>query len=136
MLVESEPSMKITLAVVGLIVAAVLAWFVSSARREARYRATLTQYEHELPRGTTRAEVQKYLDQRGVQYRPDIDWRRSAGLDAIDVDLGPTSGALGCTWKAYLELQFELVSPSPHKKPSPSDRLTDIRLSKSSFDCW
>lgn len=128
--------MKIALAVAGLIVAAVLALFVSSVRREARYRATLTQYQHELPLGKTRAEVEKYLDQRGVQYRRDIDWRRPPGLDAIGVDLGPTSGALGCTWKAYLELQFELVRSSPHKNPSPSDRLTGIRLSKASFDCW
>ena len=83
-----------------------------------------------------RAEVQKYLDSRGVQYLRDVEWVawQPDGLHAIAVALGPTSGNLGCTWTAYLELEFELSNASARDAES-SDRLRKIRVGKIGRDC-
>jgi hypothetical protein len=132
----------VTLVKKGIAVAAVasiliLLWFAYSARREERYRATLAHYENELAIGTPRAEVQKYLDSRGVQYLRDFQWVawQPDGLHSIAITLGPASGNLGCTWTAYLELEFELSNHSIRGDAALSDRLRAIRIRKIGRDC-
>ena len=111
------------------------AWFGWSARREASYRATLSRYKQDLSTGMTRSEVQKHLDSRSVQYLDDVTWVawRPDGLHAIGIPLGPTSGPLGCTWTAYVELKFELSAKS--RTATSSDRLKEIEISRIGRDC-
>lgn len=115
----------------------ILAWMAFTARREAGFRAAITPLVRDLPQGTSRADVKKYLDSRGMQYQ-EVEWVswRPTGWHAIAISLGPASGHLGCTWTAYVALEFASSGGSAEAEPMPSDPLTQIRIRKIGRDCW
>jgi hypothetical protein len=98
------------------------AWFayskITAARRETAYQKTVASYQHDLSLGTTRAEVQNYLEARKLDYH-----RVRVGgeeADRLQIQIATEPGSLICEeWRVYVVLGFNTV-----------DRLTDVRVSK------
>jgi hypothetical protein len=122
----------ITLSVAAAV--AFCAWLayskVSQARREATYRAAITALN--LSPGETRANVEKYLEFRGLKYHT-ISGEGDA--ESYLVEIGEEPGGLVCkSWKVYISLDFD-GSGKPSGRPSdlhldPSDTLRDVRIKK------
>lgn len=87
---------------------------------EMVWREFVTGYQHEVPLGTTRSEVKKYLDGKQVRY--------SDGRE-IMVKLGetPDDGLVCDYWNVYASFAFE---KSGTEAPSPLDKLTGITLQR------
>jgi hypothetical protein len=110
----------ITLVALGVIVGSV--WLIHSkvthARRESAYRSAIAAFQHDLPIGTTRAEVNKYLGARKVDYHL-VRYGGSDG-DTYEIKIGEEPGNLVCEpWNVYVALEF-----------SSADILRDVHIRK------
>ncbi len=108
--------------------ATISVWFIASRgareRREAAYRASLANFQHDLPLGMRRINVEKFLVSRKIDYqRPSGD---------IWIPVGNDSG-LVCPPTVYVMLQFNLLPQQVG--PSPLDNLGSISLGRASEDC-
>ncbi|HEX7288154.1 MAG TPA: hypothetical protein VF532_18350 [Candidatus Angelobacter sp.] len=125
--------------VIALAVGAVVlfsAWLayskVAQARRETAYRAAIAPFQRDLSPGMARADVEKYLDSRGVEYH----WVYVGGsADSYFVQIGEEPGSLVCKpWKVYLALNFDASDPraggGPDSKLDPADKLRDVQVKK------
>jgi hypothetical protein len=89
----------------------VSAWFVvprvRQSRREAAYRFALAPFQRDLPIGTARGEVKRYLDSRhAAQFE---DWAAGEhGRPTYAVRVGEDPGTLVCGPRAvYIALEFD-----------------------------
>ncbi len=121
----------VTLAILGLLILA--AWLTDSkarrARRQSTYRAALAPFQHDLPLGMPRADVEKYLRSRGMQY----SWQNGVKAAAYLVTIGEEPGGLACgSWRVYMALEFESsdLTKDGHAALDPSDKLDDIHIKK------
>jgi hypothetical protein len=113
--------MSKAVAVVFLAAAVGLAWFayskVTEARRESAYREALAAYQRDLRLGTYRAEGQKYLDSRQIDYRA-VSY---GGSDTYEIKIGEEPGSLVCeAWTVYVALEFD-----------PAEKLREVHVRKS-----
>jgi len=103
---------------------------VSQARRETAYRAAIAPFQRDLSPGTARANVEKYLDSRGVAYH----WMYDGGSAAsYFVRIGEEPGGLACkSWKAYIVFQFDASDRQRDDvlKLDPFDKLKDVQIMK------
>ena len=103
---------KITaITVVGAVVL-VSVWIVGSkvaqSRRNSTYQASIAHLQHDLPIGTPKEEVRKYLDSHNMQYN--VAWRGGAQLETFRVEVGEDPGSLVCgPTKVYVALDFSEV---------------------------
>jgi hypothetical protein len=92
---------------------------VNQARREASYRTAVASFQRDLHIGTDRADVQKYLHSRKVDYHA----VRYGGSDAdtYEVEIGEEpSYSLVCEdWEVYVALEFTVA-----------DKLREIHVRK------
>jgi hypothetical protein len=125
--------------VIALAVGAVVvfsAWLayskVAQVRRETAYRAAIAQFRRDLSRGMARANVEKYLDSRRVEYH----WVYDGGsAESYFVKIGEDPGSLVCNpWKVYIALNFDasdrLSGGGADFKLDPSDKLRDVQIKK------
>jgi hypothetical protein len=100
--------------------------FMSSGERkesEQRYQATLVQYQTTLKPGTTRADVEKYLQKQNLAFDQGIPQPLSDRTK-----LGELPRGLFCQpWKVYLDFGFKSADPSA-STPRDSDLLTAVDL--------
>jgi glycosyltransferase involved in cell wall biosynthesis len=146
-----------------LTIAATLAFFgwfaysshskkIAQARREAAYQASLAQFQSDLPSGTSRAEVEKYLHSRGMEYqrwftlrvvtpnpnnpRAPVTASHEYGDAESDlVDIGRDPGDLACNyWVVDIILEFdrsgEPAATHPGREADSSDKLKDVQIKK------
>ncbi len=113
--------MRKGIAFVVLAIALVSGWFayskVTQARREAAYREALAPFRRDLHVGMDRADVQKYLDSRGVEHHA----VRYGGdtADTYEIKIGEDPGTLVCDWTVYVALEF-----------SSADKLREVHIRK------
>jgi hypothetical protein len=125
--------------VIALAVGAVVvfsAWLayskIAQARRESAYRAAIAPFQRDLSPGMARANVEKYLDSRGVEYH----WVYDGGsADSYFVKIGEEAGSLVCRpWKIYIALDFDasdrLSGGGADFKLDPSDKLRDVQIKR------
>ena len=96
----------------------------SSERRtsEQQYQATLVEYRSALKPGTSRAEVENYLQKQNVSFE-----RNGAQADSDRAKLGEMPRNLFCQpWKVYLDFQFKSAEPAGTFQDN--DLLTGIDL--------
>ena len=94
----------------------------TSARLQAQFGvwdATLARLQHDLPVGTSRAEVKRYLDSEKFAYTEG---------DRVTVNLGQVPGdGFACDhWSAYLSFEFRSLGEA--------GRLPDARLNRISLN--
>jgi hypothetical protein len=87
----------------------VLVWLtgskVAQSRRDSAYHKALSQFQHDLPLGTPKDEVKKYLDSRNVQYF--ADKRSGSRMEAYEIKIGEDPGSFVCEpWDVYIALEF------------------------------
>ena len=91
---------------------------ITQARLDAAYQRTVASYQHNLPLGTPRAEVQNYLESKKLDYQ-----RVRVGgeeADRFQIQIATEPGSAFCEeWRVYVLLGF-----------STADRLTDVRVTK------
>ena len=88
---------------------------------ETEYQSQLARYQQDLPPGTPRAEVRKYLDLRKIQYN------ESGG--AISIFLGDEPDVGTCNyWRVSVALDFPNVTA--RVEPSPQDVLGSVSLKR------
>jgi hypothetical protein len=92
-------------------------------------------YEHDLPLGTPRADVQKYLESRGIKYFEIGRRSRLHPEGSYAVNLGPVSGDIFCDWSAFVVLDFELLGSSSSPASMPSDPVRGVRIAKIAQNC-
>ncbi|MGD0269006.1 MAG: hypothetical protein ABSB14_08075 [Candidatus Sulfotelmatobacter sp.] len=90
-------------------VALVSVWLIGSrvaqSRRDFSYQKALSQFQHDLPVGTPKDEVKKYLDSRNVQYF--ADKRGGSRTEALEIKIGEDPGGPVCEpWDVYIALEF------------------------------
>jgi hypothetical protein len=98
--------MRKTIAVALFALALVSTWLVYSkvtqARRETAYRAAIAQFQRDLPVGTAREDVRKYLGSRKMDYHV-----AGSQADTYEIKIGEDSGNLVCEpWNVYVALEF------------------------------
>jgi len=128
--------MKIIVVAIAISVVALSAWIVYSklersrheslaanALREAAHRAALAPYQRDLPIGTSRADVDKYLISKHVNFSG-VPGREPSDAASYEVDLGEEPGeSFVCDrWNVYIRLDF--------KSALPYDTLQEIRIEK------
>lgn len=97
---------------------------VSSEKKEtqARLEKTLASYRSALPSGTTREQVENYLQQHSMSFV------KTPGAISDRADLGQEPRNLFCQpWNVSLEFQFKASEP-PLDAAHSSDVLTGIGL--------
>lgn len=97
----------IVFAVLGII--AISAWLIYSkvtqARQDAAYQKTLSQFQRDLPTGTSRAAVKKYLDSRKIEYH--LVGHGGDEADSYEMEIGKEPGGLFCEpWIVIVSLEF------------------------------
>jgi hypothetical protein len=112
----------IVLTVVGAAVL-VSVWLIASrvaqSRRDSTYRTAIARLQHDLPIGTPKIEVRKYLDSRNIQYLAAT--RGGSRVEAFEIKIGEDPGGLVCEhWDVSVALEF-----------SSSDALKKIHISRS-----
>ena len=95
-------------------------WLTASkaaqSRRDSAYHKALFQFQHDLPLGTPKDEVKKYLDSRNVQYF--ADKRGGSRIEAFEIKIGEDPGGPVCEpWDVYAALEF-----------SPDEVLRQVRI--------
>jgi len=114
--------MRKFLALAALVIIVGSVWLIHSkvahARRETAYRAAIAPFQHDLPIGTSREEVKKYLDSHKLAYYP----RRSGENEGVtyEIKIGEEPGNVVCEpWNIYVALEF-----------SPGDALQEVHIRK------
>jgi hypothetical protein len=78
---------------------------MAQSRRDSTYHKALSQFQHDLPVGTPKDEVKKYLDSRNVQYF--ADKRGGSRTEALEIKIGEDPGGPVCEpWDVYIALEF------------------------------
>ncbi|HEY3971562.1 MAG TPA: hypothetical protein VGM18_01080 [Candidatus Sulfotelmatobacter sp.] len=90
------------------------------AERDARYQAKLAEFQRDLPRGSRRAEVGKYLGTRGTPYSDQM-WN-----PRVKIDEYPGDGLACDRWSVYVEFRFNHTNRQVD--PSPYDTLSDVSI--------
>jgi len=121
--------MRLWLGLVALVVLVVVlvAAVQRSERKEAevRFQNTLASYRAALKPGSTREQVENYLQQQNTSFTP-ADCKPGPSCDRID--LGEEPRNLFCQpWKVSAEFQFKSAE-SPAAAPKTSDQLSDVGL--------
>jgi hypothetical protein len=98
----------IALTVVGAGVL-VSVWLISSkvaqSRRNSSYQLTLAGFKRDLPIGTPKEDVRKYLESRNIQYN--VAWHGGDRGETFQLEIGEDPGGLVCEpWKVYIALDF------------------------------
>src|SRR5438270_10900590 len=88
-----------------------LVWFLCSkiaqSRREATYRVAISQIQHDLAVGKSKAEVEDYLRSRKVSYRP-VGLGHGGTGDTYLVQIGEDPGSFVCEpGKVYVAIEFD-----------------------------
>ncbi len=92
---------------------------MAQSRRESAYRAAIAQFQRDLPLGTPRDEVQKYLDSRNIRYF--VAKRGGTRVEAYEIKIGEDPGGLVCEpWDVSVALEF-----------GSSDALSQVHLRRS-----
>jgi hypothetical protein len=90
---------------------------IAQARRETAYRAAVEPYQRDLPVGMPRADVEKYLASRHVEYHA-ASYRE--GYTTYELKIGEDPGNLVCeAWQVYIALEF-----------NSSDKLAEVHIRK------
>lgn len=91
---------------------------VGQARRNSSYRAAVARFQSDLPLGTSKAEVRKYLDSHNIQYYAAT--RGGSRVEAFEIKIGEDPGGLVCEpWNVSVALEF-----------SSEDVLRQIRIKR------
>jgi hypothetical protein len=98
-------------------------WLISSkvaqSRRNSVYRMAITQFQRDLPIGTPKADVRKYLDSHNIKYFAAT--RGESRMVAFEIKIGEDPGGLVC----------EPVDVSVALEFSSSDVLEQIHIMRS-----
>lgn len=127
---------KVLLALIGIALLAVFGYLAygyrnlklqseaaarTRAQLETKHQAQLVEYQRDLPIGTPRSEIRKYLDAHRIAYN---EWRHGE----IVATLGDEPDVGVCdSWRVYLSLEFV---PQKESETSPLDRLAQISLKR------
>jgi hypothetical protein len=96
----------------GLVIITVLivgsGWFayskVAEVRRESTYREALIPFQHDLRVGMSRADVERYLKNRNIDYHA-VSYGTDA--DTYEIKIGEDPGGPFCkSWNVYVALEF------------------------------
>jgi hypothetical protein len=126
--------MKKTLVIVALLLVSLVGggsvWFVRHKRaeekREAIYRAALTDFERGLHLGMPRAEVEKFLVSRNLSYS------RPSGAIWVKIGTDPNFYFI-CDAGVYVDLEFSYLKG--RVEPTSLDNLKSIALRRFGEDC-
>jgi hypothetical protein len=78
---------------------------VGESRRNSSYRAAVDRFQRDLPLGTPKADVRKYLDSRNIQYYAAT--RGGSRVEAFEIKIGEDPGGLVCEhWNVSVALEF------------------------------
>ena len=112
---------RVILAVILVACSALAGWLLYSklqqTRRDNAYRATLAQFELDVPRGTPRYEVRRFLRAKGLNYYSVHYTGQDEDTDEIVIGEDPST--LVCDWTVYVAFEF-----------THDDRLSDIHIRK------
>jgi hypothetical protein len=136
-----SPKLKKLVAVSAIVIVGLLAWLVhmriersgresatAYARREAARQDALAPYQRDLPTGTARADVDRYLASRN-QTPITVRGKQSRDVPSYQVLLGEEKGdGFACDrWNIYVVMEFKPLGGS-REIPLPSDSLQRIYI--------
>lgn len=105
--------MRKILALTVVAVAVFLSWWlisskVTQSRRSSSYRKAIAQFQQDLPIGTPKEDVRKYLDSRNIQYY--AAKRGENRVEAFEIKIGEDPGGLVCeAWDVFVALEFNSI---------------------------
>jgi|SRR5215472_3284495 len=117
-------------AIIGaiILIALGLGWIVHSRVRRSRQQmadaAVMAPLQHDLPVGTPRDVVKRYLDSRGINFGEVDQQSRLHPVGSYAVSLGPRSVDIFCDWNAFIVFDFQ---SSGNSKRTITDSLSGIR---------
>jgi len=84
-------------------------WLIGSrvalSRQDSTYRTAFDQFQRDLPIGTPRTEVKKYLDSRNIHYY--VAKQGGNWVEAYEIKICEDPGGLVCErWAVYVALEF------------------------------
>jgi hypothetical protein len=124
-----------------IVIVALSAWLVNArlerakhesetaqARREAAHRAALAPYQHNLPIGTPRADVDKYLASiRAIPATAPGELPTSGRSYQVLIGEEPGDSFACDRWNVYVVMEFKSASDS-RDIPLPADTLQRIHI--------
>jgi len=130
--------LKKIVAVIAIAVVAISAWLVHSrhkslaaqARGDAAHRAALAPYLRDLPLGTSRADVDRYLDSKNVtRFTVWGDGVTDGASYELSRSEEPGDGFVCDRWNVSIALEFK-SSGGSRELALPSDILREIHTKK------
>ncbi|MBV9073297.1 MAG: hypothetical protein JOZ10_06675 [Acidobacteria bacterium] len=107
-------------------------WFAHAmdarAKQQHPRKSAAAPFQEALPLGTSRADVEKYLEDRGMRYS--AAWDSTRGSWSEVVEAGKDTARCG-SQTIFVDLEFESSNPSADNKPDPADRLKHVAASSS-----
>jgi hypothetical protein len=119
--------LNIVLGVAALVVAM---WFAhrwdTKDHPVSAHEAVVDSFQKALPIGTSRADVEQYLESHAMKYSSTWEYGRNSWADVVEAGKGPDVNAKCGTQNLLVSLEFDSSSLNASEKPQPGDRLKRI----------
>jgi hypothetical protein len=123
--------MRVVNVLLAIVVIGVAIWFAHTRdvkdRQRATHEAAVTPFQRDLPIGTSRADVEKYLESRGLKYSATWESARRSWSDVVEVDK-QASETGRCAKSTLVSLEFNSSGQSANDLPQPTDKLQHIYI--------
>lgn len=122
--------MRVVNVLLAIIVIGLGIWFAHTrdvkARQQATHEAAVTPFQRDLPIGTSRADVEKYLQSRGLKYSATWESGKRSWSDVVELEKQVDATGRCVSKSTLVSLEFNSSGQSANDLPQPTDKLQHI----------
>ena len=122
--------MRVVNVLLAVIAIGAAIWFAHTrdvkARQQATQEAAVTPFQRDLPIGTSRADVEKYLQSRGLKYSATWESGKRSWSDVVELDKQADATSPCASKPTLVSLEFSSSGQSANDLPQPTDKLQHI----------
>jgi hypothetical protein len=128
--------MRVLNILLGMAVLGLALWFAhkwdTKDHPVSAHEAVVDSFQKALPIGTSRADVEQYLESHGMKYSSAWESGRNSWSDVVEAGKGSGVSAKCGTQSLLVSLEFDSSSPNASEKPRPGDRLKRVVIANAS----
>jgi hypothetical protein len=121
--------MRVLNILLGMAVFGLALWFAhkwdTKDHPVSAHEAVVDSFQKALPIGTSRVDVEQYLESHAMKYSSTWESGRNSWSDVVEAGKGFDVNAK-CSTQNLISLEFDSSSPNASEKPQPGDKLKRI----------